>query len=446
VNSLQELEAVHIVPPCNTFDYPTSFPTLYPLSDLRAFTRNERPALSSVGCMFETPGAQRVSHSVVAPGPAVVQLATQGNLVELDKLNPQELALKSEELQLKLRLIELERTRRNIQGTKATNVKISEPQTIVDEVVRHDKLASNTSSEGSPLVIETLNATLKAILLGAGLPKIEVEPFDGSHQDFHRFIRIFESNIAEKLIDVSQKLSYLMYYCRGKAKDAIQHCALLPKETGFSEAMEILRTQFGRPHDIIRAVTKGVLYGPKLVSGDLDALQKLVLQMKGCEATLLELKYQSDLDCTTNLVKVVERLPRKLQERWAEVAENAIDAGREPTFTELRQFIERKVAVSSNVYGQLLNSSPKGHSSNTCESPKAFLARCHATVSSKQTDQSCTCSICSGSHDLTECQHFISQSLEERRKTVRESKRCFICLKPNHVAKLCKVQVGGITA
>ncbi|VDP70077.1 unnamed protein product [Schistosoma curassoni] len=60
----------------------------------------------------------------------------------------------------------------------------------------------------------------------------------------------FKVNIADRVNDDTQKLMYLIHYCEGIAKDAIEHCVLLPEKKGYTEAIKILHERFGRPHDI----------------------------------------------------------------------------------------------------------------------------------------------------------------------------------------------------
>ena len=62
-----------------------------------------------------------------------------------------------------------------------------------------------------------------------GLPNLEVVKFDGSPTRCFVFISSFEGAIANRLRGDSQKLSYLINYCSGPARELIEHCVLLLK-------------------------------------------------------------------------------------------------------------------------------------------------------------------------------------------------------------------------
>lgn len=95
--------------------------------------------------------------------------------------------------------------------------------------------------------------SIKSLVMTASLPKIEVMRFDGSPLKFWTFIKGFKANIADRVEDDTQKLMYLIHYCEGAAKDAIEHCVLLPEREGYTKAISILHEQFGKPHDIVEA-------------------------------------------------------------------------------------------------------------------------------------------------------------------------------------------------
>ena len=94
------------------------------------------------------------------------------------------------------------------------------------------------------------------------LPRFEMDPFDGFPGDFCRFVTAFNTHAAGQISDMSRHLSYLLNYCRGPAQSAIEHCALLPPNERYTEALSILKDRFGKPHDVIQAVTKPLLEGP----------------------------------------------------------------------------------------------------------------------------------------------------------------------------------------
>ena len=62
---------------------------------------------------------------------------------------------------------------------------------------------------------------------GFALPKPELNKFDGNPLEFWNFIRSFENNIEKNASNEGEKLSFLLQYCTGAARDAISRAALL---------------------------------------------------------------------------------------------------------------------------------------------------------------------------------------------------------------------------
>ena len=342
------------------------------------------------------------------------------------RLKEEELLLEEKELELKRKRLELERERLKLSSCA--------PSETGDANCGTQSVGPQTVPLPCNEVVRSLESSLKSLVLGVGLPKIEVESFDGNPRDFYSFVQSFECGVADRLSDDGQKLSYLLYYCKGIARDAIRHCTLLPKGTGYREAVNILRRQFGRPHEIMHSLTREIFHGPRLVMGDTEGLSRLVRGMISCHTTLGQMGQVAELNCSTNLVRVVSRLPGPMQERWAERAERSIISGREPTFSDLISFLEERLSVAKSRYGQLVNHwQPRNY-------PRP--SNCNATmVAAAPPSSLLKCPLCQAGHDLCDCERFAAASLPERRDIARDNKRCFICLKANHVAKSCKVRI-----
>jgi len=155
----------------------------------------------------------------------------------------------------------------------------------------------------------------------ANLPRIEIESFSGAPEDC--FMNTFKCNVESRVKDSRLNLSYLTFYCNGIAKEAIRHYALLPEEICYRKALHILKQQFGRDHVIVQALTKDVFEGAP-IRHELEPLQTLARLMATCLITLGQLGKSADLNCSANLLRVVRRLPRALQHRWAEKAEEPL--------------------------------------------------------------------------------------------------------------------------
>jgi hypothetical protein len=198
-----------------------------------------------------------------------------------------------------------------------------------------------------------------------------------------------------------------------------------------------LTEQFGRPHLVTQSLLREIMEGPALSSGDIDGLRRLTQIMRNGWMALTQFSGSEELDCMTNMTRIVMRLPRVLQVKWANVAEDFMVRGRNPSFVDLLEFLEKRVSAASNMYGQIANNSGKGF-------PSRFIGRVTDyphNVSVVSTEKSRLCECCRGEHDLESCREFGNRTWEEKRQILRENKRCFRCLKLNHTAQACRVIV-----
>ncbi len=133
--------------------------------------------------------------------------------------------LLEEELGLRKKRLSLEKLRAD--GTRGCS-----PQRLIRDPTL--LFSSERKSEAS----QSLEAELGRLALEFSLPKIEIEPFHGRPIQCASFMTTFNSQIETNVTSPRQKLAYLMYYCRGQAKEAIKHCDLLPEDRCFAEAVE----------------------------------------------------------------------------------------------------------------------------------------------------------------------------------------------------------------
>ncbi|CAH8290098.1 unnamed protein product [Schistosoma intercalatum] len=163
----------------------------------------------------------------------------------------EKIKLEIRELQLRRRLLELtpnfsNKVRRPRKTTELSGSRSEDKTSVVTASHRYTNVPSSDEMQFKAQV-----DSVKALCMSVGLPKIEITKFDGSPLKFWTFLKGFKVNIADRVNDDTQKLMYLIHYCEGIAKDAIEHCVLLPEKEGYTEAIKILHERFGRPHDIV---------------------------------------------------------------------------------------------------------------------------------------------------------------------------------------------------
>ena len=73
------------------------------------------------------------------------------------------------------------------------------------------------------------------------LPKTELAYFDGNSAQYWFFMCDVENSIAKRVNYDGLKLTYLKYYCRGPAREAIEVCSMSPPRQGYHLALQNLR-------------------------------------------------------------------------------------------------------------------------------------------------------------------------------------------------------------
>ncbi|CAH8428835.1 unnamed protein product [Schistosoma haematobium] len=282
--------------------------------------------------------------------------------------------------------------------------------------------------------VEELKDTLHTMVSNMVLPKIDMMYFDGQPGQYYRFISQFNSLIESKLSDKGQLLSYLLYYCKGKARTAIEACISLPIHLGYDRAKQILYDLFGKEHLVARDMITE-LFNHKSVEGSADGLTDFAIKLRNVCITLKEMGYMSDMNSPANLERIVSCLPLELQNKWVEVADKIMMTGREPIYEEFVIFVEERARISRTRFGRLAHCNSK-FSKVKLEPSNSFTAL--------------SCGICFADHKETDCTKLLKMNVTERRHEVRRRGLCYLCLRKGHIAKSCdsdiKCDVGNCKA
>ncbi|CAH8466083.1 unnamed protein product [Dicrocoelium dendriticum] len=278
----------------------------------------------------------------------------------------------------------------------------------------------------------------------AELPKVELEYFDGDPSSYWRFIKQFEYFVENRVIDNGQRLLYLVYYCRGRANEAIRECTMLPPEQAYDRARCILRDLFGQNHVVARSLIDGLLTGLKPMADDSEALSRLSLKMESCYVALSQMNYMADLDSIATIERIVRFLPSALQSRWARVADSIVQEKREVRFCDLAAFVATEARVARSRFGQIANANvarsqlamhpprlaDKGKGRNLC-----------FCTTAKRTNR-VTCIICDGEHDVESCTKFLAMDVPGRWELIRAKAACYNCLGSGHRSATCRNRKG----
>ncbi|CAH8579908.1 unnamed protein product [Schistosoma intercalatum] len=267
------------------------------------------------------------------------------------------------------------------------------------------------------------------------LPKIDMMYFDGQPSQYYRFISQFDSLIESKLSDKGQLLSYLLYYCKGKARTAIESCVSLPSDLGYDRAKRSLYDLFGKEHLVARELIIELL-NHKSVGGSADVLTDFAIKLRNVCIMLKQMGYMSGVNSTANLEVIVSCQPLELQIKWVEVADKIMMHGKEPSFEEFVVFVEERARIARTRYGRLVQCNSRFGKRNS-EGQADRRSRFHAIRRDPNNSVKVTREICVGDHEATDCPRLAKMNVKERRQDVRKRGPCYLCLRKAHIAMTC---------
>ncbi len=296
------------------------------------------------------------------------------------------------------------------------------------------------AAEPAPSANELLSTLVTAITERNEMPRPEIITFDGNPIDYFRFTHSFDTNISARTKDNRQKLSYLIQYCSGDAKEAIVDCVFMEPEAGYMTARDILKRQFGSPHIISRSYIKSLKEGPQVKPNDSIGLSRLSMQMERCEITLDHMGYSSDINSTDTILTISRRLPFYLRMKWAEKADTIIEQNREPAFKDLVNFVKRSARVASTLYGQDIADQQQRENKPATSAPKPRVTTMATNQgeSCHNDDATSRCGYCNNIHELHNCQQFRQLKPEERKTFTRSKGLCDNCFYWGHRSRNCR--------
>ena len=169
-----------------------------------------------------------------------------------------------------------------------------------------------------------MQSLTSALTVGFSLPRPEILILDGSPLDYWKFIRSFEVNVAGLTDDPRKRLTYLIQYCSGEAREVIEDSCVLESNEGNDRARKIRHHQFGRPHIVARAGINQLAKGQSIKATDSAAWQSLSRHMLKCELMLSQMGFDADLNNSETLLGIMDRLPPYLQRKWTERSESIL--------------------------------------------------------------------------------------------------------------------------
>ena len=302
---------------------------------------------------------------------------------------------------------------------------------IYEALVRMEEVLTPTggngrSSPGSRSGTEGGAAETSPTQLKAKLPELTLRKFDGDIIQWVTFWDAYKSAIHTnaKLSNID-KYTYLQSLLEGSAREAISGLPLT--SDNYEEAISILEARFGDKQRIIHR-HMDILLGIDAVTSihNLTALRKLYDKVETNVRSLDALGVASDSYGSILSSVLIKKLPnelrllvsRKLTGEWT------LSAILKELSDELRARERMALATPTTKDGGLKRTN--------------HLPTAAALMSGSRNAPATACCCCQNEHPSDKCD--VVKSVEERRRVLRTTGRCYICLRKGHVSRTCRAR------
>ena len=171
----------------------------------------------------------------------------------------------------------------------------------------------------SPVERENINETssdaLCKLLQLQAAPEVDMEQFDGNPLNYHYFMALFAEVVETKIEEPRGRLTRLIKFTTGEARELIKHCIQLPHNRGYQHARALLERTYGNPHKILSSYRKEIKEWSPLKFGDAKGFRKFHNFLLKCES-VSESQDWNALDTPEMLCMLISKVPGQLMDRW----------------------------------------------------------------------------------------------------------------------------------
>ncbi|KAJ8043465.1 hypothetical protein HOLleu_10558 [Holothuria leucospilota] len=322
------------------------------------------------------------------------------------------------------------------------------------DLVKNTKISFKAKAELKSLSADSNSgdSSSKEYLRLLNLPKVELEVFHGNPLHFHQFIKAFEANVDKVCDDDDLKLSRLMQYTAGPAKEAIRGCQLIGGTGGYAQARSILDSRFGDPHLVTERLIRELKFGKQVKTP--QEIRQLSDDIKNAFLVLSQLRTLQEVNSQSVIREIMGRFPNYVQLKWKKRALKSKKSNDSyPTFKEFVEFAaEIAGEVNDPVYGNVFPKRSdrfKREQRTSSESYSVSLSNSNVGATGHSNDKGSRlkrgayakseppCVLCSQVHRLWHCDQFKQMSPRERLDVVINHKLCHNCLLSSHRTDDC---------
>nr|CAD2132007.1 unnamed protein product [Meloidogyne enterolobii] len=270
-----------------------------------------------------------------------------------------------------------------------------------------------------------------------------MDPFYGDPKKWTTFWQLFSANIDSRPMDNIRKMSYLLTFLRGPAKDLVAGFVLTNEN--YNRALDLLKSRYGNSRAITEALEAELmnLTPPNDSSHSLrafvDSVERICRQLEAY-GTMDQSPFVSTVIKTKLPQSIVAKLiekERNSQVRWDSTRLRQELCNLVEISEEVRRFSQLKVRpqggpVIPPVHQQNYYCPRTGHT----EQFQSFCGQSRPIQGGQLPPPGRLCSLCNGGvHFPSECPSYSTP--QARFQRFKEQRRCFRCLGEGHCARDC---------
>nr|CAD2182591.1 unnamed protein product [Meloidogyne enterolobii] len=293
-------------------------------------------------------------------------------------------------------------------------------------------------------VIENINVPIASSLIH--LPKTQLPTFSGDCVAFLSFWNTFKAGVHDLPISDSIKFTYLKQCLSGSPLTLIS--SLPVTDESYESALELLRKNYDNPNEVARSLHNSLRKLPQVRAGE-NFCTDLRLLLDKIEGICVQMSQRNQSFNTTSFqMEIEERLPRFVLDEIFKAKDNDPEWDSLKLKEHLHHILKRKEQIESltlsshNTPKQIRTSQLQTPSSQNNKPPPILSFHTQGENQNKNNTRGNNkkpkwpCLFCENpSHFSANCETYLS--IKQRKDKLRALKRCFSCLRPNHLANQC---------
>lgn len=262
------------------------------------------------------------------------------------------------------------------------------------------------------------------------LPTLNLPTFDGSYENWLLFCDTFEAiiNQNQKLSNV-RKFQYLQASLQGDALNVIRSLEI--SNDTYEIAWKLLKKRYHNKKLMISTHIKAIFSIPDVTKESYVSLRSLCDSLQKHLRALEMLKQPVQSWDLIVLHILSNKLDYSTNKEWETLLSKKGESEM-PSVNEFIDFLHQRCMLLEAIYKN------KTDKSKQLDLPKTQYTKRNFGNSSAFIATTEICELCKDNHQIYVCKKFLNMPIEKRIDYVSKSKRCYNCLKPNHIVQNCR--------